>query len=88
MTRTPALLLLLLGLPALAVAASDNADEAARCAQLSAGFGSSPRSLSIGELDALKTCINTQEAAMREEQRQLQTQTASQGLESALPGHF
>lgn len=62
MAMRMATLLFLAGLP-LAAAADDGSDLAA-CSALAERFGSSPRQLSISELDSLKSCINTQVTAM------------------------
>lgn len=64
--------LLLLGLPALVAAdpASDAGSGIAQCAEVSARFHDNPRGLSIGDLDALRSCINRQQDVLRAELRQ------------------
>lgn len=64
MARRMATLLFLAGLP-LAAGAADDSDLAA-CSALAERFGKAPRTLSISELDGLKSCINVQAAAMGE----------------------
>lgn len=68
----PLIALLLLGLPALAVAdaASDAGTDIARCAEVSTRFHDNPRGLSIGDLDALRSCINRQQDVLRADLRQ------------------
>lgn len=55
-------LVLLLGLPAGAVADTDA--EIAQCASAAQQFATAPRAMSIGELDILKSCINSQRALL------------------------
>lgn len=63
-----AFFVLLLALPAMAAAD----DSAPLCAPLATRFAGAPRSLSIAELDELRTCINVQRAALLNAQRQAQ----------------
>lgn len=57
------IVLLLAGLPV--VAAADSDAEMAQCTQVAQKFSSNPRGMALSELDTLKTCINTQQTAMR-----------------------
>lgn len=61
-------LVLLLGLPTGAVADTDA--EIAQCASAAQQFATAPRAMSIGDLDAFKTCINSQrDLLLGDEQR-------------------
>jgi hypothetical protein len=67
--------LLLLGLPALAAAFSG--PDSTECARLGGKFGSTPRSMELHELDALKTCLVEQVQELefaRQEQRRAQAE--------------
>ena len=57
------IVLLLAGLPM--VAAADSDADMAQCTQVAQKFSGDPRGMTISDLDALKTCINVQQAAMR-----------------------
>lgn len=57
------IVLLLAGLPM--VAAADSDAEMAQCTRVAQKFTSDPRGMAISDLDALKTCINLQQTAMR-----------------------
>lgn len=82
MTTRTGIVLLLIGLPAMATA--DGIDMA-QCTEVASRFSSHPQGLKIGELDVLKTCINVQVMAMAEEASQ-RSRTASQpGLATAQP---
>lgn len=64
----PLLALLLLGLPA--VAAADADTEIAQCTEVSTRFHGNPHSLSIGDLDVLRSCVNRQQEVLRADLRQ------------------
>lgn len=55
-------LVMLLGLPAGAVADTDA--EIAQCASAAQQFATAPRAMSIGDLDTLKSCINAQRSLL------------------------
>jgi len=57
------IVLLLAGLPM--VAAADSDAEMAQCTRVAQQFSSDPRGMSLSDLDALKTCINLQQTALR-----------------------
>lgn len=57
------IVLLLAGLPM--VAAADSDAEMAKCTQVAQKFSSNPRGMALSDLDALKTCINVQQSALR-----------------------
>jgi hypothetical protein len=71
MANRTGIVLLLLGLP---LAAGATADSTAQCAELANKFTSAPRTLSISELDELKTCISEQRLAMEQAQLERQVQ--------------
>lgn len=56
------IVVLLLCLPVVAGAETD--EDISRCAQAAQQFASTPHAMSIGELDGLKSCINSQRAGM------------------------
>lgn len=65
----------LAGLPL--VASADGNVSLGQCAQVAERFSSAPRSLGVGELDQLKTCITLQREAVISDMPQQQAQVAA-----------
>lgn len=82
MTTRTGIVLLLIGLPA--VAAAEGIDMA-QCTEVASRFSSNPQGLRIGELDVLKTCINVQVMAMAEEASQRSRTPSQRSLATAQP---
>lgn len=82
------IVLLLAGLPMVATADSDA--EMAQCTRVAQTFSSDPRGMSLSDLDALKTCINVQQSAMRgsTDQSRYQVGMERTGLRGSLRDDF
>ncbi|HET8731310.1 MAG TPA: hypothetical protein VFM34_09405 [Moraxellaceae bacterium] len=61
-----------------AMAMADTDEEMARCTSAAQKFATSPGQLSIGELDALKSCINSQRATMLTDAQQQKFQSGNE----------
>lgn len=84
MTSRTGMVVLLMGLPAMAGA--DAGVDMAQCAEVASRFGSNPQGLKIGELDLLKTCINVQVMAMATDAEQhLRSQPPRRSLATVQP---